>query len=286
MEKMENKMIKKIDLTSVVIITMFFFLIIAFSYMGLNENPMNVFLIFIVMLGTIIGYYTNFMTSMLYSITFIFLYASIHIFLNISKGVPVSADVYFWMVTVPIFSITFSYYGGLIRNIQERNSRLEKENNEFVMIDKDTGLLSSQTFFNELQVFMKINERYHIEVYLMLVKIKYENEVIGILGQSKYIKIVNQISTAISLMLREEDKKYILRDVNMFGIILLANKDGGEYVKNRLKETIKNINFNDDTKINRFWLEVQVGLVRYNVQETSSPYELFKKAEKDLEFDV
>lgn len=286
MRRIDSRISKRVDLISILMTTMFFSLVISFSFMGFNENAINVFLVFIVMMGSIVGYYTTVTAAILYSIIFIFFYASLHIFLNISKGIPVSGDVYFWMLTVPLFAVVFAYYGGLIRKIQEQNSNLIKENAEFVIIDKETGLLSSQTFFNELQAYMKINERYDIEVYLMLVKIKYENEVIRILGESKYNKIINEISKAINSMLREEDRKYILRDVNMFGVILLSNKGGGKYIKNRIKEMIGSLDFKDDIVIHKVKLEVLVGLARYNPDEIRSPYEFFKMAEKDMEFDV
>jgi GGDEF domain-containing protein len=120
----------------------------------------------------------------------------------------------------------------------------------------------------------------------MLIKIKYENEVIRILGESKYNKMVNEISKVISSILREEDRKLILRDVNMFGLIVLSNKGGEKHLKNRIKEMIKNINFKDDAVINNLDLEVMVGVAGYDPEEINSPYEFFKKAERDLEFDV
>jgi GGDEF domain-containing protein len=286
MEKLDRKISKRIDLTSIFITTLFFILVIMFSYMDINANPAVIFLVFVVMLGTIVGYYTNITAAILYSIIFLFFYASFRIYLNIAKGIAVGGDVYFWMLIAPAFSILFAYYGGLLRSIQDKNISLIKENEELVMIDKDTGLLSSQAFFNELKVYMKINERYNIEVYLMLIKIKYENEVIRILGESKYNKMVNEISKVISSILREEDRKLILRDVNMFGLIVLSNKGGEKHLKNRIKEMIKNINFKDDAVINNLDLEVMVGVAGYDPEEINSPYEFFKKAERDLEFDV
>lgn len=286
MNKLDKKISKRIDITSILITTMFFILVIIFSYMDLDTNPAVIFLVFVVMLGTIVGYYTNITAAILYSIIFVFLYSSFQIYQNITKGLTISGDVYFWMLAAPVFSILFAYYGGLIRSIQDKNSSLIEENEELVMIDKDTGLLSSQAFFNELKVYMKINERYNIEVYLMLIKVKYENEVIRILGESKYNKMMNEISNIISFALREEDRKLILRDVNMFGLIILSNKGGEKHIKNRIKEMIKDINFKGDVVINNLNLEVLVGVARYNAEEINSPYEFFKKAERDLEFDV
>ncbi|HOP73620.1 MAG TPA: diguanylate cyclase [Bacillota bacterium] len=286
MVKLDKSILKRIDLVNIFIITMFFGLIMVFSYLKLDANPGSIFLVFLVMVGTIVGYYTNITASLLYSIMFVFLYASFQIYLNVAKRVPIGGDVYFWMLAVPLFTIMFAYYGTLIRDLQEKNSSLMKENEELVMIDKDTGLLSSQAFFKELQVYMKINERFNIDLYLMLIKVKYENEVIRILGESKYNKMVNEISKVISSMLREEDRKLILRDANMFAVILLSNKGGAKSIKERLKGQIQNIDFKDDAVINNLNLEVMVGVAQYHSEEKCSPYEFFKKAERDLEYDV
>ncbi len=277
---------KAIDIIYMLIISMFFSLILIFSYLRLDENPYSVFLVFAAMVGTVIGYYTNIAASILYGILFVFLYGSIHIFANVASGVPVGNDVYLWMLIIPAFSVALGYYGSLISDIQTENLALKKENSEYVVIDKDTGLMSSQTFFNELQMYMKIHERYHIEVYLMVIRIRYENQLISILGQSKYEKMINEISKAIYAILREEDRKYILRDLHMFGCILLSNKDGDKYVKNRMKETINGMTFEDDPMINKIKLEVQIGLARFDSEQFSTPYEFFQTAERDLEFDV
>jgi len=282
----ENNISKKIDMLFLIITTMFFALVIVFSYVGFSQNPTNVFMVFVVRLGTIIGNYTNITAAMIYSIIFVFLYASLHIYLNISRGFPVGGQVYYWMLAVPLFSFVFACYGKMIRDIQQQNISLKKENAEYVMIDKETGLMTSRTFLKELQVFMRIQERYNIEVNLILIKVKYEDQVIRILGQSKYNRIVKEFSKALSSMLREEDKKYILRDANMFGIIMLSNKNGGEHVKERIKKIFDEIDFEDDALINKVRLEVLVGLVRYDREQIRSPYELYKMAEKDLEYDV
>jgi len=286
MVKFDKDILKRIDLANIFITTMFFGLVMIFSAINLDTNPTGLFLMFVVMVGTVLGYYTNITAAILYSIMFVFLYASFQMYLNITQQIPIGGDVYLWMLAVPVFSILFAYYGGMIRSLQDKNLSLIKENEELVMIDKDTGLLSSQAFFNELQAYMRINERFNIEVYLMLIKIKYENEVIRILGESKYSKMLNEISKVISSMLREEDRKLILRDANMFGVILLSNKGGEKHIRERVKELIKNIEFKDDIVINNLNLEVMVGIARHDPAETRSPYEFFKKAERDLEFDV
>jgi len=286
MEKKYKPISNRIDLLDTIIITMFFLLTMVFSYGEFYKNIPNVFMILSVMIGAVIGYYTNITVAILYALTFDFLYASINIYLNLAKANILGFEIYFWMVAVPVFSMAFAYKGKLIKKIQHENSDLRKENSELVVIDKETLLRSSQTFFDELQSYMNISSRYDIEVYLMLIKLKYNDEIAKVIGETKYNKIINEISHKIDSALREEDRKYILRDMNMFGIIFLSNKGGGKCVGNRLKETIQATKFKEDYVINKIKLEITVGMTVYDENTVSNPYDFFRMAEKDMEYDV
>ncbi|WP_053957228.1 diguanylate cyclase domain-containing protein [Inediibacterium massiliense] len=285
-KKFNSNLGKKIDLLDTIMITMFFILIIIFSYGGLNQNPINIFVLLFVMIGMLIGYYTNMTAAILYAILFDFFYASAYIFLNIYKSFSIESSIYFWSVFLPISTIFFAYKGKLIKEIQDENYKLKKENQDLVMIDRETGLRSSQSFFNDIQAYMNISKRYKVKTYLMLIQIKYEKEVIKILGESQYNKIIHQLSKLIDHILREEDKKYILRDMNLFGILFLSNQDGDRQVENRLREQIKKIDFKEETFINKINLEVIIGTASYDEEIIHNPYEFFKMAQKDMEYDV
>lgn len=284
-EKIDSNVSKRIDLIDTLIINMFFLLIIIFAYGQFEKNLTNFLMITFVMIGTIVGYYSNITFAILYAIIFDFFFASLYIFLNITQSTHVGVQVYIWMVLIPVFTIIFAYKGKLIKDIQIENYNLKKENIELVMIDKETGLRNSQSFFEELQGYMNIYKRYGILVHLMLVKIKYQDEVIKILGKSKYDRIVKLLSKEIDGMLRMEDKKYLLRDENMFGIIFLTLSNDGELVKNRLKHTIEQIRIEEDF-IDKIKIEVTIGLAQYDQESVNNSFEFFKMAENDMEYDV
>lgn len=288
MKKNYNKQLShQIDLIDTLIIVMFFMLTIIYAYGQFGEKLLNYFVILSVMIGSIIGYYTNITVAILYSILFNFAYASLHIFIYITQAIPIDRSVYFWMVVIPLFSIVFALKGKWIRDLQKENFSLKNENNQLVMVDKETGLRNSQSFFSELQGYMNINRRYGIIANLMLVKIKYENEVVRIIGMSKFEKIITLLSSEIDKMLREEDRKYILRDANMFAIVFLTENEDGELVKDRLKNTIRQVVFQeDDALVNKIKLEITVGLAIFDKEKTSNAYEFFQLAEKDMEYDV
>lgn len=276
----------KLDLTNTALNALSFILVLTFSFINLQEKPSSFFFVFLVIVGSLIGYYLGMTVAILYSIFFVFLYGSLNIYNNFTAGIPVGWEVYYWLLIIPVFSFVSAYYGGLLRGIQEENNRLNEAKDKYMTIDQETGLMSSQSFFNELQAYMRIHERYGIEVYLLVIKLKYENEVISILGESKFKEMVKKISDAITQALRDEDRKYILRDVNMFACILLSNKNGDKYVKPRLREAITAIEFTDDPTLNRLKLEVQMGLATYDKEKIKSPYEFYRISERDLEYDV
>ncbi|TCO69364.1 diguanylate cyclase domain-containing protein [Marinisporobacter balticus] len=285
LKEINTKASKKIDLIDTATINIFFLLIVVFAYGELEKESMNFFILLSVMIGIIISYYTNITFAILCSIVFDFLYASTYIFLNITKSEPIKLNVYFWMIIVPVLMIIFAYKGKLTKDIQIENYKLKQENREMVMIDKETGLRNAQSFFDELQGFMNINKRYGLIVYLMLVKIKYDDTLLRIIGRAKYDKTIKVLSKAIDGMLRMEDKKYLLREQNMFGIIFLTQNNDGEIVKSRLKNIIKETKFEEEL-INKIKIEVLVGLVQYDKDQVNSAIEFFEIAQKDMEYDV
>ena len=288
--KFDGKLSAKIDLADTFSVILFFILAIVFAYGSFKEETINFLLIVFVMIGVIVGYYTSITGAILFSILFDFAYASLHIFLYIAKSIQITASVYFWMIAIPVFAVTFAYKGKLIKDMQLENFTLRQENADYVMVDKDTGLRNEQSFLNEIQGYINVSKRYGLRSNLMLVKIKYENEVLRILGKTEYNKVIRLLSREIDHMLREEDKKYILRDSDMFGIVFFTPRDDGHIVKNRLKNSIQNITFEDEGLINKVKLEVVVGVASYDRAEmednTFSAYEFFKTAEKNMEYDV
>lgn len=285
-EKYINRIASIMDLVDSFIIAMFFMLIIIYSHMGLHENKTAIFIILAVMIGTLVGYYTNITIAIIYAIMFNFLYASVNIYLNLKGGPPIGTDVYFWMIMLPIATMIFAYKGSLIKSIQDENMELRQENKELVTIDKETQLRSGESFFGELQSFMNIGRRYEIDVYLMLVKLKYQDDVIKIMGESRFNTVIQQLSKTIDNVLREEDRKYILRNMNTFAIIFLSNKDGGKYVENRLREEIQSMEFKEDAIINKIKIEALIGVAIYDKDIIKNPYEFLEMAERDMEYDV
>ncbi len=106
------------------------------------------------------------------------------------------------------------------------------------------------------------------------------------MGESRFNTVIQQLSKTIDNVLREEDRKYILRNMNTFAIIFLSNKDGGKYVENRLREEIQSMEFKEDAIINKIKIEALIGVAIYDKDIIKNPYEFLEMAERDMEYDV
>ncbi len=276
----------RLDIINTLTIIFYFALIIAFSYGGFKSTSENIIMLLLVMLGMLFGYYTNVISSLLFSVLAVFVYSSYNIFLNIARSIPISTDVYFWVVVIPLLTIISGYRGQLVKIIQEENMKLKMENDELVSIDKETGLKNAQLFFDELQSYMNISKRYGINLYVMLVDIRYKTEIVRAFGRTKYNEIVNELSTVIEDFLRQEDKKFIMRSTDKFGIIFLSNPEGGRQVKLRFQKIFEDYKFKNEGALNKVRVQVSVGLAQYEFETVNTPYDLLKMAEKDMEYDV
>ncbi|MPM94883.1 hypothetical protein SDC9_142032 [bioreactor metagenome] len=276
----------KLDFISTVVIVMYFALVVVFSYSGIKNSSENIILLMIVMLGMVFGYYTNLVASLVFSVIAVFIYSSYNIFLNIARSIPISAEVYFWVIVIPLFTIVSGYRGQLTKSLQDENAKIKRENEELVSIDKETGLKNSQLFFDELQSYMNISKRYGIQVYLMLIDIRYKTEIIRTFGRAKYNEIIKELSAVIEEFLRYEDKKFFMRATDKFGIVFLSNPEGGNLVKKRFQKIFEDYQFKNGGILNQIRFQVAVGLAEYDPASSSSPYDFLKQAEKDMEYDV
>ena len=117
----------------------------------------------------------------------------------------------------------------------------------------------------EMPVYINLYKRYNVHVSLILVRIKYGNRILKIVGKEYFNKVLVKCSEELSDSLRFEDRKYIVDD-DTFAFIIISDKDGASIVKNRLKKSIGELKMGKETLYNDLNIEVQIG--SYTINES------------------
>lgn len=283
MEKFSYR--KKVDLYMTMLLTYYFILCISFNFLNLSSNLENYIMFSILMIVSVLAYYTNITLTLLSTIIIDFIYASYKLYLDFTNIEKVEFYAYYWVVLIPVSATLVATLAKNIILIQEQVRKLEKLSSELVMIDEETGIRNSSAFFNEMPIYMSISKRYELPVNLMLIRFKYKENLANLIGKEGFKNAFIKTSDTISNSLRYEDRKYILDD-RTFAFILISTPDGCEVVKKRVKENISSMKFEGKHKIHKnIKIEVEVGYYTYN-DEVKDVFGFVELAKRELEYDV
>lgn len=283
MEKVSFR--KKIDLYMTMLLTYYFMLCISFNFLNLSSNLENYIMFSILMIVSVLAYYTNITFALLATIVIDFVYASYKLYLDFTNIEKVEFYAYYWVVLIPISATLVATLAKNIVLIQEQIIRLEKLSSELVMIDEATGIRNSSAFFNEMPIYMNMSKRYNLPVNLMLIRFKYKENLASLIGKEEFKNAFIKTSDTISNSLRYEDRKYVLDD-RTFAFIIISTQDGCEIVKSRVKENISNMKLERKHRIHKnIKIEVEVGYYAYN-DEVKDVFEFLELTKRELEYDV
>lgn len=279
-----NDLNRKIDLYITLIIAYFLILIISFSYFNLENSIENYIMITVVMIVALISYYLSKGVTLISILIIDFIYCTYNFYLSITKGGEIKIEVFYWVLIIPLTALLVALISSAINEQQERIRELSKENENYVMIDYNTGLRNLKAFMNEAPIYINLYRRYKVDVTLVLVRIKYSKRLTRIVGKDYFNKVLIRCSEVLKGSLRFEDGKYIL-DKNTFGFIIISDKNGSKIVKDRLRSSIEELKVGKADLYRNLNIEVEVG--SYTTDEkVKDAMDLINFVEKELEYDV
>ena len=280
----EYKANSRIDISISLLIAYFLILSISFSYLNLGSDIENYIMVTLVMIVALVSYYLNRTFVLVIILIIDFVYTSYNFFISVVSDVKIGEGVFFWIVIIPVTAFIVSFLSEEINNLENSYTKIISYNEKFIKVDVSTGLRNISAFMEEMPVYIKLYKRYNVHVSLILVRIKYGNRILKIVGKEYFNKVLVKCSEELSDSLRFEDRKYIVDD-DTFAFIIISDKDGASIVKNRLKKSIGELKMGKETLYNDLNIEVQIG--SYTINESiNDAMEFIERAEKELEYDV
>lgn len=280
----EYKANSRIDISISLLIAYFLILSISFSYLNLGSDIENYIMVTLVMIVALASYYLNRTFVLVIILIIDFVYTSYNFFISVVSDVKIGEGVFFWIVIITVTAFIVSFLSEEINNLENSYTKIISYNEKFIKVDVSTGLRNISAFMEEMPVYIKLYKRYNVHVSLILVRIKYGNRILKIVGKEYFNKVLVKCSEELSDSLRFEDRKYIVDD-DTFAFIIISDKDGASIVKNRLKKSIGELKMGKETLYNDLNIEVQIG--SYTINESiNDAMEFIERAEKELEYDV
>lgn len=199
------------------------------------------------------------------------------------------AMISFLWIVVPIMAVVGMYlYVNGNDGLALENALLKKQIAELVMTDPLTGLYNLRSMFMDIQTQISYSERNETAISLMIIRLRYPNEMKKVLKTSEYEKVVKQLSLLLVDTVRLEDKVYSIDDNGGFGIILTCDRSGTKIVENRLREKLKDPKwFENVSAKNQIRTEVKIGYLQYDKNKYMRDANAFKEdVEAEVDYDV
>lgn len=192
-----------------------------------------------------------------------------------------------WTV-IPIFAVAsmlLFIYGN--RQTELENDVLKEQVEELVMINSLTGLYNLRSLYNDLQKQTAYAERNHLTISLMIVKLRYEQELKNVLSRKNYESLLQKMAEIVVDAVRVEDRTYSIDSRGSIGIILTCDDNGADFAKRRIKSRLEEANAFTGIMDASIKVEVAVSSMAYDKEKYGKDMIAFKqKVENELQYDV
>lgn len=263
------------------------FISIVFTAGDPNRYIQNIVFLNVAFLIAILTYFTTLTTGLVLNILFIFGYGTFTLYQAVVEGTLVESHTYFWLIMTPLFTFIIWLMTLANRQLQGENEQLKKTNASLATMDEHTNLKNSRSFQKDATVFMALSNRYQIPLTLLVMNVRYWDELKRMVSKEQITEMIYDISKLSENSIRMNDSLYMLdTEKPTWGLLLFTNREGANVVIERLKEKVTAFNtveFADKYKIE---LQLVIGAFEYNPETIPTPVEFIVQARKQLEYDV
>ena len=281
-----NKLSMKIDSYFLFLILELF---IVFSFFIPYRSENNVILDFVMLCITffliMITYAGGIVIGLISSSVTIFVYASYIFYMNLVKGVSIETISYFWMVSIPIVTLTTGKLQSNINIIQERNRKLKEDYENLVTIDETTGLGNIKLFYRALEKEISKSLRHKSKCTLMLIKLPYYKEIKNIIGVEGSNSLKRSIRDVVTSSVRNEDEIYTIENDTLAIIMPNTEIEGAKVVKNRIKDKMTDLNLKIRETKEGITVDTKIAILEHN-DSIKDAVEFKVRAEEELQYDV
>ncbi len=213
-------------------------------------------------------------------------YSTFKLFNLFENGIAINITSFAWLVLpfATVGSMKLFCYG--YNRLIVENGILKKQVEELVMIDPLTGLYNLRSFYYDMERQIRYTRRNNLPLTLMIIQLRYAQELNKILSKKNYDKLKQRIAEIIGDAIRVEDNQYSIDSDGSLALILTCDDKGGELVRNRIRAMIAEEGAFDNITNSSIRVEVQIAFMQYKEDMENDAVYFKKCVEKELQYDV
>ncbi|RAU99575.1 diguanylate cyclase domain-containing protein [Paenibacillus sp. YN15] len=252
-----------------------------------EQAMVNVIMLAVAFLIAVITFFSSVTAGLVLNVMFIFGYGSLVLYQTVAQAGVIEGRTYFWLLMTPLFTLAMWLYSWSARRLQEENDSLREQSANLATLDVNTDLKNSLAFQKDAGVFTGLSVRYNIPLTLLVLKVRYWQEIRRFIPADQLSETILDISRISQSSIRTNDILYLLdKEEATWGLLLFTDKEGAKVVMERIRQKLYEFNtgvFTDKYKVK---LVLKIGAVEYSPETIPSPLAFVEQAVKQLEYDV
>lgn len=252
-----------------------------------DDYIQNIVILNIAFLLALVTYFTTVTAGLVLNLAFIFAYGSFILYQTVSQGDTIGVSTYFWLIMTPLLTVVLWVFTASNRELQAENERLEKRTANLAAVDENTDLRNSISFQKDTDLFTGISTRYQIPLTLLVIKVKYWNEIRRLIPGEQLSEAIYDVSQLSQSSIRTNDALYLLdKEDATWGLLLFTDREGAKIVIERIKLKLQELNDTDFSNKYKVNLGLKIGAMQYDAEIIENPLDFIVQAKKQLEYDV
>lgn len=199
---------------------------------------------------------------------------------------PIEWTAYIWPLLVIATLAGMTLFVALLSTIEGVNSILNRRIDELTTIDPLTGLENLRSMVGSLKRYMALSERNGTFMGLMMVRLRYHEEIKKVLTTRQFNDLRHILAETIANVLRMEDRVFTIDENGSIAIIYFGEEKGVSVVKSRIQNAVAKQNMLPD--LNEQMLTVELSIVHrhYDKSYSKDALRYINDVEKEFAYEV
>lgn len=239
----------------------------------------------ITVLVLIMTYFFGLQLGLGMNMVFIFAQAMWMVYLHMT-GDKVPLVMIFWLIAPTLLNLAFYLMTMQLRQIQADNAQLNATIVEYGAYDESTNLRTTVAFLEDAGVFIETSRRFKIPVSVVMIRIRYFQDMRTMLGEERIKELVSLVSTTVQEATRDNDITYWLNSEDpTWGVLVYADTAGANIAADRIKRHFEEA-LQGASTLSAVDLTLKVGVHTWHPDTEEDPTAFMTAGIKELEYDV
>lgn len=216
--------------------------------------------------------------------TVILLFTIYKLFMRFANNTPIEWTAYLWPFIIVFSMIGMTVFISYFSQIEGVNSILNVRLDQLTVMDPLTGLENNRSMINSLTRYMALSERKGTEMGLMMIRLRYAEELKKVLTSDQFNQLRHNLAQTIQNVIRMEDRVFSIDDNGSLGIIYFST--GASFLKGRILAAVQKENMLPDLNEQMLTVDLSIVYKQYEKEMGKDAVHYVTDVEKEFAYEV